>query len=98
MSAEVLTIAPASTGRRRAELEDAVERAIALLNALDGDEDLEPEEDAEHDGREPEEDLDTSDYEGSLCGITFGAANVCDDDREGTSPPFTMDQRELERA
>lgn len=41
----------------RAELEAAIEAAIALLDAIDGDPDLEPEEDAEHDGLEPDADL-----------------------------------------
>lgn len=39
----------------RAELEQAIEDAIAALDRHDGDPDLEPEEDAEHDGREPED-------------------------------------------
>lgn len=39
---------------RRAVLEAAIEAAIALLDVLDPDPDLEPEEDLEHDGREPE--------------------------------------------
>lgn len=39
----------------RSTIEDAVESLIALLDAWDGDPDLEPEVDAEHDGREPED-------------------------------------------
>lgn len=39
----------------RAELEQAIEDAIAALDRHDGDPDFEPEEDAEHDGREPED-------------------------------------------
>jgi hypothetical protein len=49
-------------------------------------------EGAEHDGREPEEDNDTSDYEASLCGITFGVGGPSGGDGEGTSAPFTLDQ------
>ncbi|RHW17169.1 hypothetical protein D1610_11510 [Sphingomonas gilva] len=39
--------------RSRAEIEQAIEQLIGLLDAIDGDPDFEPEEDAEHDGREP---------------------------------------------
>lgn len=79
---------------RRRELEDAVERALAALDALDGDPDFKPEEDLEHDGSEPDADL-----EPSLCGISMPISGVGRDyDLEATSPPFTMDQRELERA
>lgn len=39
----------------RAEIEFAVDRLIARLDSEDGDPDLEPEEDCEHDGAEPEE-------------------------------------------
>lgn len=49
-------------------------------------------EGAEHDGREPEEDNDTSDYEASLCGIGFGVGGSSGEDGEGTSAPFTLDQ------
>lgn len=49
-------------------------------------------EGAEHDGREPEEDDDKSDYEASLCGISFGVGGCSGEDREGTSAPFTFDQ------
>lgn len=44
-----------SLAETRAELEQAIEDAIAALDRYDGDPDLEPEEDAEHDGREPED-------------------------------------------
>lgn len=49
-------------------------------------------EGAEHDGREPEEDDDKSDYEASLCGISFGVGSFSGEDNEGTSAPFTFDQ------
>lgn len=39
----------------RAAMEATVEALIGLLDAMDGDENLEPEIDYEHDGREPEE-------------------------------------------
>ena len=39
----------------RAAMEATVESLIALLDACDGDENLEPEIDHEHDGREPED-------------------------------------------
>ena len=39
----------------RAHIETAIESLIALLDVVDSDPDLEPEEDAEHDGREPED-------------------------------------------
>jgi hypothetical protein len=78
---------------RRLELEDAVERALAALDALDGDPDLEDaDSDSEHDGREPEEDDDQSDQEPSQCGIFMPACGGQGDDREATSAPFTMNQ------
>lgn len=49
-------------------------------------------EGAEHDGREPEEDDDKSDFEASLCGISFGVCGCSGEDREATSAPFTFDQ------
>jgi len=49
-------------------------------------------EGSEHDGREPEEDNDASDYEASLCGIGFGIGDYTGADKEGTSAPFTLDQ------
>lgn len=51
---------PASAYSRellRSRMSDAVDRLLAALDALDGDTDLEPEVDHEHDGREPEEGL-----------------------------------------
>ncbi len=80
---------------RRRELEDAVERAIALLNALDGDPDMEP---SFEDEGAFEEDDDTSDFEASMCGVSFGTGGTLGNDREATTAPFTMDQRELEHA
>ena len=49
-------------------------------------------EGAEHDGREPEEDDDTSDYEASLCGVSFGVGTCSALDAEGTGAPFALDQ------
>lgn len=49
-------------------------------------------EGAEHDGREPEEDDDTSDYEASLCGVSFGVGSCSALDAEGTSAAFALDQ------
>lgn len=49
-------------------------------------------EGAEHDGREPEEDNDTSDYEASLCGVSFGVGSCSALDAEGTSAAFALDQ------
>lgn len=46
------------------------------------DDDLEEvceDEGAEHDGREPEEDNDTSDYEASECGVGFGTGSSAGD-------------------
>ena len=61
---------------RRAALERAIEQAIAALDALDGDADHELECEDEggqcDDEGAVEEDYDRSDYEHSLCGITFG--------------------------
>lgn len=51
----------------RAMLEASIEAAIALLDEMDGDPDLEARSD---------DDNDTSDWEASLCGITFGATQV----------------------
>lgn len=50
------TAAPAWANVRR-QLEVAIERAIALLDTLDGDADLETgcDDDLGHDGREPDE-------------------------------------------
>lgn len=76
----------------RLRLEEAVERALAALDALDNDPDFEPEEDLEHDGCEPEEDNDTSDHEASFCGITFGRGEWDGIDREANSPVFVMNQ------
>ncbi|TKD50557.1 hypothetical protein [Sphingomonas baiyangensis] len=46
--------AAAEPSSSRAELEAAIERAITLLDALDGDPDCEDDDpDAEHDGAEP---------------------------------------------
>lgn len=60
-----------SAAQTRAALEDAVERAIALLNAWDGDPDLEDgdEDDQCDDEGAYDGDNDTSDDEPSLCGI-----------------------------
>jgi len=60
----------------------------------DDREDVCEDEGAEHDGREPEEDNDTSDYEASLCGVTFGVGACSALDAEGTSAPFVLDQSE----
>lgn len=49
-------------------------------------------EGAEHDGREPEEDNDTSDLEASLCGVTFGIGAPGRYDHEANTAPFAMDQ------
>lgn len=49
-------------------------------------------EGAEHDGREPEEDDDKSDYEASLCGVSFGVGTYSALDAEGTGAPFELDQ------
>lgn len=85
---------------RRNALEDAVERALAALDALDGDPDFEAQcedEGAQCDDEGGEEtDLDQSDYEASLCGITFGFGTGGSTDVEGTGAPFVMDQRETE--
>lgn len=58
----------------------------------DDREDACEDEGSEHDGREPEEDNDASDYEASLCGIGFGIGDYTGADKEGTSAPFTLDQ------
>lgn len=57
----------------RAELEQAIEDAIAALDRYDGDPDLEPEEDAEHDGREPE------DYDGLI--VAYAGHGTTDEDQ-----------------
>lgn len=44
----------------RADLSDIIERAIAALDALDGDTDREPDEEYEHDGAEPDSDGEPS--------------------------------------
>ena len=62
--------------RLRRAIADRIEADIALLDALDGDPDL----DAEHDGREPGEDA-----EPSLCGLTVGCPGGVGDDREHDS-------------
>lgn len=75
---------------RRRELEDAVERALAALDALDGDPDFE--EQAEDEGGQCDDegaietDADWSDYEPSLCGVTFGIQHGRANDLEGTAP------------
>lgn len=49
-------VAAALAARRRAiraEIAAEVERLVGWLDAIDGDPDLEAEEDADHDGREP---------------------------------------------
>lgn len=51
-------------------------------------------EGAEHDGREPEEDNDTSDYEASLCGVRFGTGRSSGLDSEATTAAFVLDQTE----
>lgn len=87
------TVAPT----RRQLLEDAVERALAALDALDGDPDFELE--CEDEGAQcDDEGGDTSDYEDSLCGIRFGTGHTSGFGGEGTGAPFTMDQCELEDA
>lgn len=43
------------TPTMRTLIEDAIEALLLILDEIDGDPDLEPEEDAEHDGIEPEE-------------------------------------------
>ncbi|WP_162559214.1 hypothetical protein [Microvirga sp. 17 mud 1-3] len=42
----------------RPAAEEVVEALISFLDYVDGDPDLEPEEDDEHDGREPDEDFE----------------------------------------
>jgi len=48
----------------RPAVEGAAEALIRFLDYLDGDSDLEPEEDDEHDGREPDEDFEDADDNG----------------------------------
>jgi hypothetical protein len=48
----------------RPAVEGAAEALISFLDHLDGDPDLEPEEDDEHDGREPDEDVEDADDNG----------------------------------
>lgn len=86
-------IAPTLLPGRRKQLEDAVERALAALDALDGDPDFEEqcEDEGAFDG-----DNDTSDYEASLCGVRFGCGSPSALDAEGTGPAFLMDQRSPE--
>lgn len=68
----------------RAQLETAIERAITILDQMDGDSDLEGNCD---------DDDDRSDFEAPLCGVTFGTG-----DRQGhwaeavRSAPFELDQ------
>lgn len=62
-----------SAAQTRAALEDAVERAIALLNAWDGDPDLEDgDEDDQGDDEGAIEEDDDRELEANLCGVTFG--------------------------
>jgi hypothetical protein len=63
-----------------------------LQGSSDDSEDACEDEGAEHDGREPEEDNDTSDYEASLCGVSFGVGSCSTLDAEGTSAAFALDQ------
>lgn len=63
-----------------------------LQGSSDDREDACEDEGAEHDGREPEEDNDTSDYEASLCGVSFGVGSCSALDAEGTSAAFALDQ------
>lgn len=91
----VRTLRPPVLAARRKELEAAVERALAALDALDGDPDFEMEcedEGAEHDGREPEEDDDQSDREPSLCGVFMPTCGGQGDDLEASGASFTMNQ------
>lgn len=71
----------------RADLESAVERAIALLDAWDGDPDAEPEcedEGAQCDDEGVESDREPDqDDEASLCGVTFGCGRAIDLGRHG---------------
>lgn len=74
-----------TAAQTRAALEDAVERAIALLNALDGEPDL---EDGDEDEQCDDEgafdgDADGSDYEPSLCGISMTVAGALGIYRDG---------------
>lgn len=86
MSAATMT-RPAVLPNRRQQLEDAVERALAALDALDGDPDLEADCD---------DDWDRSDLEASFCGVSFGWGRHDGHDGERDGPAFLMDQRETE--
>lgn len=68
----------------RAQLETAIERALALLDQIDGDCDLEINCD---------DDEDRSDYEAALCGIGFGRGDWSGQWVEAArSEPFVLNQ------
>ena len=91
-----LATRPLRLASRRRQLEDAVERALAALDALDGDADLEAE--CEDEGAQCDDEGSFSDYEASLCGVVFGRGDHTGLDRELTGAPFVMDHRVEERA
>lgn len=68
----------------RAQLESAIERAITVLDQMDGDFDLEANCD---------DDDDRSDHEAPLCGVNFGKGDWQGYWAEAVrSAPFEMDQ------
>lgn len=91
-----LATRPVLLASRRRQLEDAVERALAALDALDGDPDFEDQ--CEDEGAQCEDEGSFSDYEASLCGVTFGRGDHTGLDCEITGAPFVMDHRIEERA
>jgi hypothetical protein len=54
----------ATGGGLRPAVEEAAEALVSFLDYIDGDPDLEPEEDDEHNGREPDEDFEDTDDNG----------------------------------
>lgn len=75
MTCATVAHTPIFRGVSRRQIEALIEGLIGYLDALDGDADLEPEEDAQCDDEgADEEDNDTSDYEPSLCGIHMSGA------------------------
>lgn len=88
-----------SAADTRAALEDAVERAIAPLNAWDGEPDLEDgDEDDQCDDEGAIEEDDDREMEASLCGVEFGYGRATDLGRFGGFTYDLEDQCEDEGA